>query len=133
MTADLYGDICRAFVGSDFRPRLHYLHFFKTKPTHPELQDSWHNISGCCVVAFGSFDVNLRCEDNDSGNIAMHINPRFEGWDKVVFNSFEEGSWGSEDKVWSMPFSKGEGFELVIRTTSEGYQVRLITSPQIAL
>lgn len=53
----------------------------------------------------------------------MHVNPRFDGWDKVVFNSYENGCWGSEDKLRKMPFKIGESFELVIEVTADGYKV----------
>lgn len=59
----------------------------------------------------------------EHGDIAMHMNPRFDGWDKVIFNTFENESWGSEDKLRRMPFKIGESFELVIEVTSEGYKV----------
>lgn len=69
------------------------------------------------------FVVNLRCDSTETGDIALHMNPRFDGWDKVVFNSFEGESWGSEDKLRRMPFTIGESFELVIEVTAEGYKV----------
>lgn len=69
------------------------------------------------------FQVNLQCGEAEGSDIAMHFNPRFDGWDKVVFNSFQNGSWESEDNVQNMPFSKGQAFELVIAVTAEGYQV----------
>uniref|UniRef100_A0A3P9PNM5 Galectin n=1 Tax=Poecilia reticulata TaxID=8081 RepID=A0A3P9PNM5_POERE len=60
---------------------------------------------------------------SDSSDVALHFNPRFDGWDKVVFNSRKDGSWMSEEKIRRMPFSKGEAFELVIMITSKGFQV----------
>lgn len=69
------------------------------------------------------FVINLRCDTTETGNIAMHINPRFDGWDKVIFNTFENDCWGSEDKLRRMPFTIGESFELVIEVTSAGYKV----------
>lgn len=69
------------------------------------------------------FIINLRCDTTETGNIAMHMNPRFDGWDKVVFNTFENDCWGSEDKQRRMPFTIGESFELVIEVTSAGYKV----------
>lgn len=71
----------------------------------------------------GSFVINLRSAESESSDIALHFNPRFTGWDKVVFNSFENDSWGSEEKVRSMPFTKGQPFEIVFMVTTEGYQV----------
>lgn len=69
------------------------------------------------------FVINLRCDTTETGNIAMHMNPRFDGWDKVIFNTFENDCWGSEDKLRRMPFTIGESFELVIEVTSAGYKI----------
>ncbi|XP_060779257.1 galectin-4-like isoform X2 [Neoarius graeffei] len=71
------------------------------------------------------FHVNLQCGDIDGCDIALHINPRFDLWDKVVFNTFQNGVWEGEEKVRHMPFRKGHHFELVIVVNSEGYQVNV--------
>lgn len=76
------------------------------------------------------FVINLRCDTTETGNIAMHMNPRFDGWDKVIFNTFENDCWGSEDKLRRMPFTIGESFELVIEVTSAGYKVSEKTNKQ---
>uniref|UniRef100_A0A4W5KL37 Galectin n=1 Tax=Hucho hucho TaxID=62062 RepID=A0A4W5KL37_9TELE len=59
-------------------------------------------------------------------DIGFHFSPRFDNWDKVVFNSCQEGEWGSEEEIHNMPFSKGDAFEMVIIINQEGYQVRYI-------
>uniref|UniRef100_A0A4W6CQA2 Galectin n=1 Tax=Lates calcarifer TaxID=8187 RepID=A0A4W6CQA2_LATCA len=71
------------------------------------------------------FFINLLCGESESSDIALHFNPRFDGWDKVVFNTCQDGSWGSEDKIRSMPFCKGQAFEMVIMVTSQGYQIKV--------
>ncbi|XP_035535522.1 galectin-4-like [Morone saxatilis] len=71
------------------------------------------------------FFVNLLCGESESSDIALHFNPRFDSWDKVVFNTSENGSWGSEEKIHHMPFSKGLAFEMVIMVTSHGYQIKV--------
>ncbi|MBN3318433.1 LEG4 protein, partial [Atractosteus spatula] len=71
------------------------------------------------------FHVNLQCGDFEGCDIAFHFNPRFDGWDKVVFNTFQNGSWEGEEKVREMPFRKGEHFELIIVVNMEGYQVNV--------
>uniref|UniRef100_A0A665UDW4 Galectin n=1 Tax=Echeneis naucrates TaxID=173247 RepID=A0A665UDW4_ECHNA len=71
------------------------------------------------------FFVNLLCGESESSDIALHFNPRFDGWDKVVFNTCQDGSWQSEEKIRSMPFSKGQSFEMVIMVTSQGYQIKV--------
>ncbi|XP_072308937.1 galectin-4-like isoform X2 [Eucyclogobius newberryi] len=82
-------------------------------------------IQGSIPENITRFHLNLLCGQSDSSDIALHFNPRFDGWDKVVFNTRQNDSWDSEDKIRSMPFSKGERFEMVIQITSEGYQIKV--------
>ncbi|KAJ8402183.1 hypothetical protein AAFF_G00370480 [Aldrovandia affinis] len=82
-------------------------------------------IQGVIPQDITRFQVNLQCGEAEGCDIAMHFNPRFDDMDKVVFNSFQSGSWESEDNVQDMPFSKGQAFELVIAVTAEGYQVNV--------
>ncbi|KAF7665306.1 hypothetical protein LDENG_00147660 [Lucifuga dentata] len=82
-------------------------------------------IQGSIPEDITRFHINLLCGESESSDIALHFNPRFDGWDKVVFNSCQDGSWGSEDKIRDMPFSKGRPFEMVILTTSQGYQIKV--------
>ncbi|KAM4590283.1 galectin-4-like [Fundulus diaphanus] len=82
-------------------------------------------IQGSVPKDITRFVINLLCGESDSSDIALHFNPRFDGRDKVVFNSRQGGSWGSEEKIRSMPFSKGKAFELVIMITSKGFQTKV--------
>ncbi|XP_029427189.1 galectin-4-like isoform X2 [Rhinatrema bivittatum] len=75
------------------------------------------------------FHVNFACGQYDGADIAFHFNPRFDGRDKVVFNSFEGGSWCSEEQKKDMPFQKGEHFELVFLINSNFYQVNVNGAP----
>ncbi|XP_020834059.1 galectin-4 isoform X2 [Phascolarctos cinereus] len=63
------------------------------------------------------------------GDIAFHFNPRFDGWDKVVFNTKQGGNWGKEERKRSMPFRKGDAFELVFTVLDEHYKVIVNGSP----
>uniref|UniRef100_A0A3Q1F598 Galectin n=1 Tax=Acanthochromis polyacanthus TaxID=80966 RepID=A0A3Q1F598_9TELE len=80
-------------------------------------------IQGSIPEDITRFYINLLCGESEASDIAMHFNPRFDGWDKVVFNSCQGGCWESEEKIRSMPFCKGELFEMVIIVTIEGYQI----------
>ncbi|XP_057203621.1 galectin-4-like [Triplophysa rosa] len=71
------------------------------------------------------FHINLQCGEFEGADIAFHFNPRFDFWDKVVFNTFREGVWEGEEKIKKMPFKRGEHFEMVIVVNSEGYQVNV--------
>ncbi|XP_055003744.1 galectin-4-like [Boleophthalmus pectinirostris] len=82
-------------------------------------------IQGSIPEDITRFHVNLLCGQSDTNDIALHCNPRFDGWDKVVFNTRQNDCWDSEDKIRSMPFCKGERFEMVIMVTSQGYQIRV--------
>ncbi|KAM9319008.1 galectin-4-like isoform 2-T2 [Pholidichthys leucotaenia] len=102
-------------------PKIPYL-----GPIHGGLKDgSSIFIQGEASEDMTRFFVNLLCGKEEDSDVALHINPRFDGWDKVVFNTRAEGSWQSEDKVRSMPFTKGKNFELVIEATSDCYQVKV--------
>ncbi|XP_034024487.1 galectin-4-like isoform X2 [Thalassophryne amazonica] len=82
-------------------------------------------IQGSLPEEMTRFFINLRCGQSEDSDIAIHFNPRFDGWDKVVFNTCQDGSWESEEKTHDMPFSKGQAFEMVIVVTAEGYQFKV--------
>lgn len=67
--------------------------------------------------------MNFVAGQHSGADIALHFNPRFDGWDKVVFNSMQGGKWGSEERKRSMPFHKGKAFELVFMVLAEHYKV----------
>ncbi|XP_035240193.1 uncharacterized protein LOC118209142, partial [Anguilla anguilla] len=69
------------------------------------------------------FHINLQNGDVKGCATALHFNPRFKPNEVVVFNTFQNGKWGKEERVNEMPFRKGEEFELVIIVTAKGYQV----------
>ncbi|GAB5582078.1 galectin-8 isoform X4 [Prionailurus iriomotensis] len=75
------------------------------------------------------FSVNFVAGQHSGSDIAFHFNPRFDGWDKVVFNSMQGGKWGSEEKKRSMPFRKGTAFELVFMVQAEHYKVVVNGNP----
>ncbi|XP_035240196.1 galectin-4-like [Anguilla anguilla] len=82
-------------------------------------------IQGMVPHGITRFYVNLQCGEMEGCDIAFHMNPRFDFWDKVVFNTFQNGCWEGEEKIHEMPFRKGHNFELVIVVNSEGYQVNV--------
>ncbi|XP_077396358.1 galectin-6-like isoform X2 [Festucalex cinctus] len=71
------------------------------------------------------FFVNLLCGQSESSDIALHFNPRFDGWDKVVFNTRRNAAWDAEEKIRDVPFGKGESFEMVIACAAEGFQLKI--------
>lgn len=69
------------------------------------------------------FFVNFAVGQSPGSDIAFHFNPRFDGLDKVVFNSQQGGHWGKEERKKEMPFRKGCPFELVFMILPEHYKV----------
>ncbi|XP_045148850.1 galectin-4 [Echinops telfairi] len=85
-------------------------------------------IQGVANEHMKRFFVNFMVGDSGQ-DIALHFNPRFDGWDKVVFNTKQGDQWGSEEKKRNMPFSKGAPFELVFMVMAEHYKVVVNGNP----
>ncbi|XP_053124095.1 galectin-4 [Hemicordylus capensis] len=68
------------------------------------------------------FRVNFACGAQDGADIALHFNPRFDGKDQVVLNTFEGGKWRKEEHH-KMPLNKGQQFEIVFLVQGDRYQV----------
>ncbi|XP_068934697.1 galectin-4 isoform X2 [Petaurus breviceps papuanus] len=83
-------------------------------------------IQGVASSHMKRFSVNFVLP---GGDIAFHFNPRFDGWDKVVFNAMQGGQWGDEERKKTMPFRKGAPFELVFMVTDQHYKVVVNGSP----
>lgn len=65
-----------------------------------------------------SFHVNLI---TDSGDIALHFNPRFKE-KKVVRNSQVNGEWMNEEREGDFTFEKKETFDIVVQNTDFAFQ-----------
>lgn len=79
-------------------------------------------------VAPYSFTINLTYGQLEGCDTAFHFQPQWEPSPAVVFNSFKNGEWETEEKIDAMPFTKGQDYELYIFVTSKGYQVRKISN-----
>ncbi|KAM5146205.1 galectin-4-like isoform 1-T2 [Mantella aurantiaca] len=76
------------------------------------------------------FAVNFDCGHHDGTDIAFHFNPRFEGSDTVVCNTYQSGSWGGEERRKDgFPFRKGHHFEMVFLVNPESFQVNVNGAP----
>ncbi|XP_030621082.1 galectin-4-like [Chanos chanos] len=87
-------------------------------------------IQGTIPEEANRFYLNLECGSSKGCDIALHLSRRFEGWDKVVLNSQQNGAWEDEEKIRDALFSqsaleKGQPFGLVIIVNSEGYQINV--------
>ncbi|KAH0512975.1 Galectin-4 [Microtus ochrogaster] len=86
-------------------------------------------IQGVAKEKMKRFHVNFSVGQDEGADIAFHFNPRFDGWDKVVFNTKQSGQWGSEEKKKSMPFQRGSHFELVFMVLPEHFKVVVNGNP----
>ncbi|KAM6223445.1 galectin-4 [Rhynchocyon petersi] len=86
-------------------------------------------IQGMANQHMKRFTVNFMVGQGEGADIAFHFNPRFDGLDKVVFNTKQNGKWGSEERKRSMPFQKGSTFELVFMVLAEHYKVVVNGNP----
>ncbi|XP_051935018.1 galectin-4-like isoform X1 [Hippocampus zosterae] len=82
-------------------------------------------IQGSVPDKITRFFMNLLCGPSESSDIALHFNPRFDGWDKVVFNTRQNATWDAEEKIRDMPFSKGKAFEMIIVCSVQSYQFKI--------
>ncbi|EGV93024.1 Galectin-4 [Cricetulus griseus] len=80
-------------------------------------------IQGVAKENMRRFRVDFTVGQGEETDIAFHFNPRFDGWDKVVFNTKQSGQWGNEERKKSMPFHKGKHFELVFMVMPEHYKM----------
>lgn len=67
--------------------------------------------------------MNFDCESESL--IALHFNPRFK--EKcVVRNSFENGSWGNEEREGILTLNPGGDFDISFQCQEDGFKVREI-------
>ncbi|KAM4589839.1 galectin-9-like [Fundulus diaphanus] len=80
-------------------------------------------ISGRVHPGIDRFHVNLQAGSMHGADIALHFNPRYDGHQYVVTNTFQCGSWGSEERKQTSPFPPGSNFTLQITVTRDFYQM----------
>ncbi|XP_049643433.1 galectin-4-like [Suncus etruscus] len=75
------------------------------------------------------FTVNFALGTKPEADIAFHFSPCFDRKDQVVFNSLQSGCWGKMQMKHSLPFRKGDCFELLVMVLQEHYKVMVNGNP----
>uniref|UniRef100_A0A673JHD4 Galectin n=1 Tax=Sinocyclocheilus rhinocerous TaxID=307959 RepID=A0A673JHD4_9TELE len=76
------------------------------------------------VKLFFILHVNLQCGSDSDADIALHINPRYENDSAhVMYSTYKNGTWGSEQSTPDSPFVKDKLFAIEILVTKEVYKV----------
>nr|CDJ84613.1 Galectin domain containing protein [Haemonchus contortus] len=88
---------------------------YTTKLGQPLMAGQTIDIHGAINEDANRVEVNLLhgASQIDPGQAALHVNLRFDEG-KIVMNSYMGGQWGKEERE-SMPFKKGQKFDLRIR------------------
>ncbi|XP_078517326.1 galectin-4-like [Lissotriton helveticus] len=80
-------------------------------------------IQGTAAPKMERFIVNFATGQCEGCDVAFHFNPRFDGRDKIVCNTFKSGAWGKEERKYEMPFKKGKAFKVSFEVTKYTFQV----------
>uniref|UniRef100_A0A3Q3AMM1 Galectin n=1 Tax=Kryptolebias marmoratus TaxID=37003 RepID=A0A3Q3AMM1_KRYMA len=80
-------------------------------------------VSGRVLPHANRFHVNLQCGSRAGADIALHVNPRYDGQPYMVTNTFQHGCWGSEERKHNLPLPSGSNFTLQITVTRDFYQI----------
>ncbi|XP_056394508.1 galectin-4-like isoform X2 [Hyla sarda] len=81
-----------------------------------------------CVQAklpsdYNRWAINFATGQENSADIAFHLNARYDGRDRVVFNSRQGDVWGEEEMKREMPFKSGKVFMVTFEVTRNNFQV----------
>ncbi|RXN25932.1 galectin-9-like isoform X1 [Labeo rohita] len=101
------------------------------KPTIPVTSIDGGLREGKSVIIIGwilpdanRLHVNLQCGSDSEADIALHVSPRYEnGSPNIVYNTYKNGSWGSEQSTPDSPIIKGKLFAIEILVTKEAYKI----------
>ncbi|KAM9323938.1 galectin-4 [Gastrophryne carolinensis] len=69
------------------------------------------------------FTVNLMTGETEASDIAMQMCARYDGADRVIFNTKRNGAWEKEEVKKQMPFKSGKQFIILFELTSNNYLV----------
>jgi len=96
------------------------------RPVQGVVQDgTLITVQGYIPPNANGFSINLTCGPSDIGtcDVPLHINPRFNE-NSLPRNSFQNGSWGSEDRSGAgLSLQKGAPFESIILVQNDKFMV----------
>ncbi|KAM4713412.1 galectin-8-like [Anableps anableps] len=81
-------------------------------------------IQGSVPSGADRFQVDFTCGSSikPRADVAFHFNPRLKK-KRIVCNTLEKESWGSEEILYQMPLRVGAAFELIILVLKDKYKV----------
>ncbi|XP_069800156.1 galectin-7 [Dendropsophus ebraccatus] len=87
-----------------------------------------------CVQAklpsnYNRWAINFATGQEESSDVAFHLNARYDGPECVVFNSKEDEVWGEEEMKEDVPFKSGKVFVVMFEITENIYQVFVNGAP----
>ncbi|KAK3548354.1 hypothetical protein QTP70_010715 [Hemibagrus guttatus] len=110
---ELNGDLSQLICG--------FIHSWSTSSFFTELQKISVTEISSTTTESTTFTIDFTAGDD----IAFRYKP--EIGDHTTLNSFRNGNWDTEEKAPDKPFTKGEGFQIIVVMKSEGYQVYVNT------
>lgn len=72
---------------------------------------------------YNRFAVNFKTAEGEDSDVPFHMNARYDGRDRVVFNSRVNGQWQEEEMKRDMPFKSGKVFTIIFEITPNNYLV----------
>ncbi|KAG8444103.1 hypothetical protein GDO86_009333 [Hymenochirus boettgeri] len=82
-------------------------------------------VHGIVPLDSDRFQVDFQCGSSihPRSDVAFHFNPRFKGSGHIVCNTLQNEKWGLEEKIYHMPFVKGQPFEIIFLAFPHKFQV----------
>ncbi|XP_068106696.1 galectin-4-like [Hyperolius riggenbachi] len=72
---------------------------------------------------YNRFAVNFTTAEGEESDCALHMNARYDGRDRVVFNTRRCGKWDEEEMKKDMPFKAGKPFIIQFEITRNNFLI----------
>uniref|UniRef100_A0A8C7UEE4 Galectin n=1 Tax=Oncorhynchus mykiss TaxID=8022 RepID=A0A8C7UEE4_ONCMY len=81
-------------------------------------------VTGRVLPGAQRFHVNLQCGSRGNPDIALHFNPRYDSFlDVVICNTMQHSKWGSEEREYFAPMTRGANFTLMFLVNKDSYSI----------